>query len=112
MSTLSYAANAYWKAAINVRSGKPAAEHIEDLVLILSNLDFPDSLCRGAADAMTVALDRGAEPVLTAKQKRDLKYALDARDEMEEERWSDFPAMHEGEPEVRYLPIRQEARNG
>ena len=112
MSALAYAANAYWTAAQHVRSGKPTNQSVEDLVIILSNLELPDSLCRGAADAMTAAMDMGFKPTLTVEQERELKFALDARDEMEEERWSTFPDMHEGEPEVRCLNEALGARNG
>lgn len=113
MSLLAYAANAYWKAARSVRSGMPSGENIEDLVLILRNLEYPDSLYRGAADAMDKALDLGVMPILSEDEERDLKYALDARDEMEEDRWSALPhSMQDAEPEVLYLSEARAVRNG
>lgn len=117
MSVLSYAATAYWKAAHCVRSGLSTSPErtaaAEDLLVILSNLEYPASLYRGAADAMNKALDRGVQMTISDDAARELQYALAERDEMEEERWSDLPyTMADGEPEVRYLRIGENASNG
>lgn len=120
MTSLSYAAHAYWTAALNVRSGdatsEDLAENLEDLMAILSNLEFPDTLYLGAVHAMNAALDRGFHPTISDDNARDLEYALSARDEMEEERWAaNPPAMDDAEPEVVYLNgLRgaEVARNG
>lgn len=113
MRALEHVAIAYWTAAVNVRSGNVEDGNVDDLMAILRNLEFPDSLYRGAVDAMHVALDRGIQPAMSETDVGDLEYALNARDEMEEDRWSEHPhSMQDGEPEVRYLSEVRSVRNG
>lgn len=113
MTALAYAANAYWCAARRVRSGTANSDDANDLMLILRNFETPDSLFCGVVDAMSYAIDNSAPLSISDDDARELAWAINERNEMEEARWSEHPShMFDSDPEVRPLRLGEVGRNG